>query len=103
MSKPYTLTISDGEHSTGIRLSAAGLDHLLSCAEIGAEGDTDEGEDRTEASHEVQEALSELRLFEKLSGEPLDPQPFLDTLDRGAAKTLAGGVSQLDDGSLRSA
>ena len=69
MSKPYTLTISDGEHSTFIRLSAEGLDHLLSCAEIGAEGDTDDADDRTEASFEVEEALSELRLFEKLSDD----------------------------------
>lgn len=91
---------------------------LSSCLEIGSEGSDGCGAGDEAEMEAACELVGELRSWadsgltvqitfkrheDDASGEPLDPQPFLDALDRGASKTLAGGVSVLDDGSLRSA
>lgn len=85
---------------------------LASCIEIGFEGADEENETADDMNtiaailEELQESEADetvIHIAPTRLDEPLDPQPFLDTLDRGAPKTFAGGVSQLDDGSLRSA
>lgn len=91
------VTREDGK-VTHLETSQGTLTLLCDTLEVGMPDDIEE-EDKIGEAKELDAILVELAEFchqaPFVAAEPLDPEPFLNV--------LSGGVSQLDDGSLRSA